>query len=401
MQHTRIDEVDGLRALAMTAVIAAHSGIAPFGWTGVWLFFVISGYVISRNFLSREYIAENWRHEYRNFMARRFFRIVPVYGLYVLTAATILLLLGKTGALRDLPFLATFTYNWQMIFNLWPGPDGLWPDPDRWAGFMHLWTLGVEEQFYLFFPLLYLLLPRRFYVPCLVALIAAGPLLRFIYGAALSASSNDGLWLNFAVYAASFAHFDAFLIGALIAWLEPRIRRDARVPLALAGAALVAAAVFALVYWHIDRTAGATGVGALIAVFGPMQFGSGRQIFVYSVVDLAAAAVLVYAILQKPMTRPLAWPFVSLVGRISYGGYLYHAVVLFLVMALMPASTSTSPVWKVALFVCVWSLTVALAYASYRWFEKPIIDWSRHLGASRPQRVVPEPSLLRPGSPLG
>src|SRR5262245_5650979 len=138
--HNRIDEIDGLRALAMTAVIAQHCGIAPFGWTGVWLFFVISGYVISRNFLQREYAAADWGKEYRNFMLRRFFRIVPVYSLYVALGTAILLSLNIKGVLRDLPFLLTFTYNWQMIFNLWPNPEG-------WSAFGHLWTLSIEEQF--------------------------------------------------------------------------------------------------------------------------------------------------------------------------------------------------------------------------------------------------------------
>ena len=64
----RIAEIDGLRAVAMTLVIAQHCGLAPFGWTGVWLFFVISGYVISRNFMRREYVAESWGRAYRMFM---------------------------------------------------------------------------------------------------------------------------------------------------------------------------------------------------------------------------------------------------------------------------------------------------------------------------------------------
>jgi peptidoglycan/LPS O-acetylase OafA/YrhL len=381
MQHPRIDEIDGLRAVAMTAVVAHHCGLAPFGWTGVWLFFVISGYVISRNFLAREYIAEDWRHEYRNFMVRRFFRIVPVYWLYILLAAAMLAFLGPAGVLRDLPFLLTFTFNWQMIFELWP-------DPGRWMGFLHLATLSIEEQFYLLFPLLFLLLPRRLYLPCLIALIAAGPLLRFVYAGALSGVSSDRWWLSLAVYTSSFAHFDAFLVGALIASLEPKICRDARVPLVLAGAALLTVGAFTLHYWQVERAAGASSIGALLAVFGIWQFGNGREIFVYSVVNLAAATVLVYAILQKPITRPLAWPIVSFVGRISYGAYLYHVVALWLVMQGMRrilAGGWPTHLRQLVLLAFVWPLTVALAYVSYRWFEKPITDWSRRLSSPRLQ----------------
>jgi peptidoglycan/LPS O-acetylase OafA/YrhL len=93
MKIERIDEVDGLRAIAMTMVIAQHCGL-PFGWTGVWLFFVISGYVISRNFLCEAYTNGPVLQEYKIFMLRRFFRIVPVYTFYIAIGTGIIFALG-------------------------------------------------------------------------------------------------------------------------------------------------------------------------------------------------------------------------------------------------------------------------------------------------------------------
>ena len=387
MHPRRIDEIDGLRAAAMTAVVAQHCGIAPFGWTGVWLFFVISGYVISRNFLQHRYVAEDRLRAYGNFMLRRFFRIVPVYFLYLAFGAVLLILLNRSAALRDLPFLLTFTHNWQLTF-------ALIPNPEAWSAFGHLWTLSIEEQFYIVYPLLFLLLPRRLYVPTLLVLIAAGPVVRFLYASMLGSVSADREWMAFAVYASSFAHFDAFLVGAAIARFEGRIRAKRAVPgIALAAAAL-ATVLFATFYWATNRAAGATGVEALRNIYSGILFGNGREIFVYNVVSLVAAALLILAILQKPVMRPLAWPFVSLVGRISYGGYLYHALVLWMVFALLSLDgSSLSLAQRVALFVCVWSLTVAVAYASYRWFEKPIIDWSRERTATaRPALAAHSPA---------
>ena len=381
MQPTRIDEIDGLRALAMTGVVAQHCGIAPFGWTGVWLFFVISGYVISRNFLDRAYVGDDWKLEYRNFMKRRFFRIVPVYSLYVAVGCVILVSAGKSGALRDVLFLMTFTHNWQMIFNLWPNPES-------WSAFGHLWTLSIEEQFYVVYPLLFLLLRPRQYVIALVVLIAAGPIVRFVYSAALAAASNDAGWIAFAVYAASFAHFDAFLLGALIAWFGGRIRRHEWVPHAVCAIAVLAAGVYAFSYWSMNRAAGATGVEAFRNIYSGILYGSGREVFVYSAVNLLAAAALIYAILRKPITRPLAWPFVSLVGRISYGGYLYHALVLWLAFTVLPIGGDKLPVaQRLVLFVCVWLATVAVVYVSYRWFELPIMNWSRRTDARQSRNL--------------
>jgi peptidoglycan/LPS O-acetylase OafA/YrhL len=141
----RVHEIDGLRALAMSMVIAQHFGLLPFGWTGVWLFYVISGYVISRTFFLSELSVKvgfsNKAADYARFMLRRAFRIVPVYLLYLFVA---LLALTLTESQRDvaaksadLPYLLTFTYNWQMIFNLSPVPD-------RTSLFGHLWTLSCR-----------------------------------------------------------------------------------------------------------------------------------------------------------------------------------------------------------------------------------------------------------------
>ena len=77
---------------------------------------------------------------------------------------------------------------------------GLWPSLD---------IERSEEQFYVLFPLLVLLLPRRLYVQALVALVLAGPVIRYVYSFALYSVSTDPAWSTFAVYGSSFAHFDA------------------------------------------------------------------------------------------------------------------------------------------------------------------------------------------------
>ena len=83
----RITEIDGLRAVAMTIVVAHHCGLLPFGWVGVWIFFVISGYVISRKFMRQGYSNKPAAKQYVTFISRRFWRIVPVYLLYLSVCA--------------------------------------------------------------------------------------------------------------------------------------------------------------------------------------------------------------------------------------------------------------------------------------------------------------------------
>ena len=114
---TRIDAVDALRALAMSLVIAQHCGLMPCGWIGVWLFYVISGYVITRGFLGERDLSLSTGERYRGFLWRRALRIVPVYLLYL--GLNVLILWPRpehVAVWRELPSLLGFVFNWQMIF---------------------------------------------------------------------------------------------------------------------------------------------------------------------------------------------------------------------------------------------------------------------------------------------
>ncbi|WP_428419887.1 acyltransferase family protein [Methylibium sp.] len=364
----RIDAVDGLRAIAMTMVIAQHCGLLPFGWTGVWLFFVISGYVITAGFVNGDYAAARPTTAYVAFMGRRALRIVPVYLLYLGVGTMVVLASGGASRLTDLPYLLSFTYNWHMVFEFWPGPG-------NWGPFGHLWTLSVEQQFYLLFPLLALLLPARRQVLACSLLIAAGPLVRWGYATLLSANTaGDAGWLAFAVYAATPCHVDAFLMGSLIARLEPRLRASPRVAAGLWGVALAVATGYAAVYVAINHRLGAAGTEALRNVVSGILYGQHREVFVYLAIDLLAAAALVHVLLRRPGTAVLAWGPIAWVGRVSYGGYLFHALVIWAIShSLLDGQVKELPVaQRLLTFAGVWLVTVALASVSFRWFETPV-----------------------------
>ena len=109
--NSRVLEIDGLRAIAMTMVIAQHCGLLPFGWIGVWLFYGISGFVITRGFIQDESHPISIVRRYGNFMLRRFFRIVPVYVLYIAINIGVFVLLNEHRYYQNLPYLSTFTFN--------------------------------------------------------------------------------------------------------------------------------------------------------------------------------------------------------------------------------------------------------------------------------------------------
>lgn len=365
----RIPAVDGLRAIAMTMVIAQHCHLLPFGWIGVWLFFAISGLVITFGFIADDGRSQpSASTQLGHFMLRRVARIVPVYVVYIAVNVLILLALFGVQRLGDVPYLATFVYNWHMVFEFPPGGS-------NWAPFGHLWTLSVEEQFYLLYPWLALFAPRRLRLPVMFALVVLGPLVRAVYEQAVAGSSADEGWLAFAVYAASICHIDAFLVGALLAHAHARQWLTPRRSTLLWALAIAAATLYAAWYVGLNLQLGKQGSEALRNVFSGNMHGAHRELFVYSVVNLLSAAILAHALLQRAGTRLLAWAPLAMVGRISYGGYLFHALVLWGVGQWVNTGKTAPVAQRIAVLLVVWLLTVGLAHLSFVRFEVPVRRW--------------------------
>ncbi|WP_137125193.1 acyltransferase [Roseomonas sp. HF4] len=376
-----IPEVDALRGIAMTAVVAIHSGILPFGWMGVWAFYVISGFAVTTSWLAQGR-GRSAARAVRDFYRRRALRIWPLYFAYLGLAVGWLAWTGHRGWIQDLPWLATFTFNMRMILVDWSGPEA-------WTGFGHLWTLAVEQQFYLVLPLVLLLPSRRMMVWALVVLAVAAPAIRHVAAtAALGAGWGEGR-AAFAAYALAPAHFDAFAAGALIALarhagaIRPRAAH-----LAAAAAALIAVAhVGAFLALGIARHG--VGTEALRNIVSGILVGDGREVTVYLLpVSAAAAALLAILAGRRWALAPCRVPGLQAMGRVSYGGYLFHLPVLMALQALLPFAAFGVP-GRIGLFFVAMAVTLALAAASHRWFESRFL---RRSGAQARDGKAPRPA---------
>jgi peptidoglycan/LPS O-acetylase OafA/YrhL len=359
-----VSEVDALRCLAMTAVVAQHCGLLPFGWTGVWLFYVISGFAITSSLIASERTVHAKPLLVRNFYVRRCLRIWPLYFLFVFANMIVAVMVGRSDVLASAPWLATFTYNYRMMLY-----DSNWPT------FEHLWTISVEEQFYLIFPFMFAFLSRRRLVIALWICIAFAPVLRTLLTYWFNYLSQDDLWKAFAVYAFAPAHFDAFSAGALLALFRSFLTSRLGLARVLFAVALTAGAVYACVYVSINAVMQGFGGDAFRNVFSGILWGQGRQIWLYSIVAGLASALIALilsgetwlcAVCRLPLLRPI--------GRISYAAYVFHLPVLVLHHFLWPAhATAFSLTHSLGEFAFGYPVTLLIAFLSFHYFEEPIL----------------------------
>ena len=362
-----VPQLDGLRGVAILGVLLFHAGRFSLGWTGIVLFFVLSGFLITGILLDGKQRAAY----FRNFYARRALRIFPAY--YVVLGLTWWIKRDftvsglETGIESALP---EWTYFLLYVQNYWMGAHWFGTPLSRLLGFS--WTLAVEEQFYLVWPLLVYFLGSRALLLLCAALVAAAPLLRMWI---LGASDNPMLML-----ASLPSHLDSLAIGAAICLIS----RDARLRVWLtrrSGAMLLAAAGIPLAV-----LVGATGF-APYAMGGRLQWASlpGNAWFL-TLISLVFGAVLILALAgASRLSSALSWRPLRALGKISYGVYLYHTLAFFLVLTaykvsvFLPFPGSRIADWDMlAINALQMVLAVAMAAASYRYLERPLLALKEH-----------------------
>lgn len=329
----RVPTLDGLRALSIVFVFVAHQyAYDPFadelGVMGVRIFFIISGYIITA-LLARERLRTGLV-SLRGFYARRTLRILPPLAAYVGSVYLGNALgLARGVGVGDLLFVATFTVNYAPHINYLVG---------------HLWSLGVEEQFYLLWPILYVVSGRR--IAVLIGVVVAVPLLRLAPDLGLVPSVNAGK--SFHTVA------DSLATGCLVALSSASGRWSrfvARLPHAVALGVLVAG-----VCGSIAWARGSLGLG---------------HVFAPSLANLAVAIFLAKEVRPSRSLsfRVLNWSPVVALGHLSYSLYLWQQPFLF--HSAVPKFYTAFPLNFIIVF--------SLALLSYHFIELPALKLRRRL----------------------
>jgi peptidoglycan/LPS O-acetylase OafA/YrhL len=349
-------DIEGLRAIAVALVVLYHARLPglPGGYVGVDVFFVISGFLITNHLASE--LTRTGRIGFAQFYARRMRRILP--ASFVVLAATVIASALFMPPLR-MPVvvketIATALYVPNMLFAR-QGTDylaGTAPSPVQ-----HYWSLGVEEQFYLLWPLLLLLVTllvrrsRNALVGALALVVAAS------FALNLLVMTISPTWAFFSLPTRAWE----LGVGGLVALLLPQVvgRRFTGSPLVV-GAGLLLVLAAALVF---DESTPFPGVAAAVPVVG-------------TALALLGGAHGTGA-LPGAMLRSRPFQFL---GRLSYSTYLWHWPLLVIVESRL---ANKIPLWaSLTLAAC----SVPLAALTYRYVEDPM----RHLGAltRRPARTT-------------
>ena len=361
-----IREVDGLRALAILPVLAFHLrpwGPLALGWSGVQLFFVISGFLITRILL----VTRDEPRYFQNFYVRRTLRIFPIYYLYLVAVSGVALV--RHQSLSQLPFYLTYT---QTLPIVWQWPIGAPP----WTA--HTWSLAIEEQFYLVWPLVVWLMRGRSVAGILTATMFAAWSIRF----ALTLTSRNPYLLD----ATLPVEMDALAAGGLVACFTQS---------GVSEAALRSRGMWAML-------AGGMMLAALVLRGGFASFATPAtwalqppNSLLITGMSLAFGGLVAATVGGAPYLRWLAWPPLRYIGRRSYGLYMYHFAIFTVVAALFRHYGRASGGWFALQCVIAVGLTLIVAEVSWRVVEQPLLSLKERFAPGSNRLSAPTPGPRR------
>jgi peptidoglycan/LPS O-acetylase OafA/YrhL len=390
--------LDGIRAIAAMLVIMTHwpnSSISlKFGWIGVNIFFVLSGFLITRILVNEKPLP--FKQYIKRFFLKRTLRIFPIYYLFIAVTAILLFVVrysipqlasnqtigsGINALTNAWPNYLTYTYNIRLNLRYF----FQWDDTSN-QFFGHLWSLSVEEQFYLIFPFVVYFTTIATLKKIVIGLIILCPIIRLwtaVYGVGLV---TDKYWLGELLYTNTLCQADALAMGAALAIFPFTLQFPYRnfiiatfiwLGVGLACLYFLRKAGYFLVegksfgydfpgFWFDEKT--------------PHFIINIRAAYQYTLVNILAVCLVAPAVSKKPLfpaflkSKPMAY-----LGKISYGIYLYHnpLIAFFMVGGVFFGGwfkLTANPLVHIFLFISYMIILVGIAHLSYKYIEQKLIS---------------------------
>jgi peptidoglycan/LPS O-acetylase OafA/YrhL len=377
-QSDYMPQLDSLRFLAVLGVLVSHYWIPQglvwlfadmdWGWIGVHLFFVLSGFLITGILLDCRHLAESTAqppmHFVRQFYIRRFLRIFPIYYL----AIGIALLFNFPLAREIWGWLITYSSNLYItVSNTWIGL------------FSHFWSLAVEEQFYLFWPWIILFFPRKWIPFTLLSLIILAPAYRLY---AYEMHRFDVSPFDFKPGTFTLGNLDSLGMGALLAFVN-----QSKMPKQI-------------LQNYLSRIILPLGILLYIASLVLYHYHIKPSVF-FCLNDFAVSLIFVWLISSTSIGfKGLPGTFLEFaplkyLGKISYGIYVYHYFVPFLIAPFFTGLGFQFDTPGPTKFLVSSLVTIGFASLSWHAFEFPINNLKRHFQyAPKVQEMPPAPEIM-------
>jgi peptidoglycan/LPS O-acetylase OafA/YrhL len=352
--------LDGMRGVAILGVLADHfhvplPPILHVGPVGVRFFFILTGYFITLSlFKVREAAAVNpgERSVFLNrFYLGRILRVGPPFYLALLIGS----LLGIHEIYDNLFWLATFQTN-NYIVHL-----GFWP-----TAISHFWSLAVQEQFYILWPVVVLTMPRKYFFPLMLACMVFA--LGFRMTCIMSGATEVTRWVTLC------GCLDSFAAGALIAYGKERrlLEKIQYLPRAV----LLAIPFVAISCYFFARYATELAHDNIYLALAETL----------DAVFLSWVLVASLNGIKNRYASFLGWSPLIYLGRISYGVYVYHVFIIILVSPYLIANGMD----VISRTLVLLAVTFLVSSISWHWMEKPIIAWKNSLGQPPEPVVAPQ-----------
>jgi peptidoglycan/LPS O-acetylase OafA/YrhL len=352
--------LDGVRGVAVLLILLFHFGRMKdvtlrleIGWIGVQLFFVLSGFLITKILLANK--NQSLKSYLRHFFLRRSLRIFPLYYLYL---SFLLLLFIAIDEPKDIlhygAHLLTYTYNFSILSADW----------QLSRMYVHLWSLSVEEQFYIIWPFAVFFLSTQSLKRLMLALILLIPIFRFLLKLYLATTfeGKDQEFIGNAVYWFPLSNFDAFAIGGAINFLkEDFLSLGKKAWLIITFSLCVIGGVLNGTFLEVNGFFDITTLGY------PLHSTANNQhVWSYTLLNFFFA-VLLWNVLEAKASvfnfKPL-----QEIGKISYGMYVFH----FLILVMFEKMKIHVYTDLVTLFIYL-TICVAVAKIIYSTVEKKIL----------------------------